>query len=82
MASWEFISVFTKNILWQELGNLPGIKQLKSAFEKTVKGMDIELEAMHKSIADEMKEKYKTTVHALTYKRRNDNLLEHKSNEK
>lgn len=82
MASWEFISVFTKNLLWQELGNLPGIKHLKSAFEKTLKDMDIEMEEMHKAIADEMKAKYKTTVHALTYKRMNDNLLEHKTDEK
>ena len=82
MTSWEFISSFTKNLIWQELGNLPGIKQLKSAFEKTMKEMDIEMEALHKSIADEMKIKYKTTIHSLTYKRRDDNLLEHKSSEK
>jgi hypothetical protein len=78
MASWEFITSFTKNLVWQELSNLPGIKQFKSAFEKTVKEMDIELETMHKSIADEMKNKYKTKVQSLTYKK-TDNLLEHKS---
>lgn len=81
MASWEFISSFTKNLMWQELGNLPGVKPLKSAFEKTVEEMDIELEVLHKSIADEMKEKYKTTVQTLTYKSKSENILEHKPNE-
>ena len=81
MMSWEFISGFTKNLVWQELSNLPGIKQLKSAFEKTVEEMDVELEEMHKSIADEMKNKYKTQVQALTYKSKSENLLEHKPDE-
>lgn len=40
--------------------------------------MDIELEELHISIADEMKSKYKTTIHSLTHKRMDDNLLEHK----
>lgn len=78
MSSWEFIASFTKNLIWQELGNIPGIKQMKSAFEKTAHEMDIELDELHKSIAKEMKEKYKTTVHSLTYKRVN-NILKHKS---
>ena len=77
MASWEFITSFTKNLVWQELSDLPGIKQLKSAFEKTIKDMDIELENMHKSIAEEMKKKYKTTIQSLTYQKKSDKLLEH-----
>jgi hypothetical protein len=77
MASWEFVTSFTKNLVWQELSSLPGIKQLKSAFEKTIKDMDVELEAMHDSIAEEMKKKYKTTIQSLTYKVKGENLLEH-----
>lgn len=82
MASWEFISKFTKNLIWQELGKLSGIKQLKSAFEKTVKEMDIELVEMHKSISKEMKDKFDTTINSITHRRLDDNLLEHKTSEK
>lgn len=81
MASWEFITSFTKNLVWQELSNLPGIKQFKSAFEKTVKEMDIELGTLHAEIADEMKKKYKTTVNSLTYKSKENRLLEHHAEE-
>ncbi|MCU7795901.1 MAG: hypothetical protein KZQ75_02090 [Candidatus Thiodiazotropha sp. (ex Myrtea spinifera)] len=75
MTSWEFLTSFTNNLIWQELSSLPGIKQFKTAFEKTVKDMDIELVSLHKSIADEMKNKYETTIQLLTYK--GNNLLEH-----
>ncbi|MEW8436922.1 MAG: hypothetical protein AB2689_02095 [Candidatus Thiodiazotropha taylori] len=81
MASWEFVTSFTKNLVWQELSNLPGVKQMKTAFEKTIKEMDIELHTLHTSIADEMKKKYKTTINSLTYKVKGDNLLEHNPNE-
>jgi len=82
MASWEFLTGFTKNLVWQELTTLPGIKQLKSAFEKTVKEMDIELDTLHTSIADEIKNKYKTTLTTLSYKAKGENLLEHNSSKK
>jgi len=78
MASLEFLTSFTKNLFWQELGNLPGIKQLKLAFEKTMKDMDVELEVLHSSIAEEMKNKYRTTIESLTYKGKGRNLLQHK----
>lgn len=57
------------------------MKQLKSAFENTVREMDIEFESMHAAMAEEIKKKYKSTVQSLTYKRKGENLLEHKPNE-
>ncbi len=77
MASWEFITSFTKNLVWGELSNLPGIKQLKTAFEKTVEETDIELSKLHAEIAEEMKKKYKTTINSLTYKVKGSQQLEH-----
>jgi len=78
MASWEFMGGFIKNTLWESLDSIPVVKQLKKGFEKTVGEMDIELEELHKSIAEEMKTKYDTTVNSLTYKKQSENLLEHK----
>jgi hypothetical protein len=78
LASWEFISSFMNNLLWQELGNVPGVKQLKSAFEKTAKDMGIELDLMRKSMAEEMSKKYNDTISALTCKQDSNSLLEHK----
>ncbi len=78
MASWEFMGGFIKNTLWESLDSLPVVKQLKKGFEKTVGEMDIELEGLHNSIAQEMKNKYNTTVNSLTYKKKNENILEHK----
>ncbi|MCD9550029.1 hypothetical protein GLP21_15480 [Photobacterium carnosum] len=78
MASWEFLGGFIKNTLWESLDSIPVIKQLKKGFEETVAEMDIELDEVHKSIAEEMKNKYNTTVNSLTYKKKSENLLEHK----
>lgn len=69
MASWEFVTSFTKNLIWQELSSLPVVKQLKTAFEKTVQDMDVELGNLHTEIAEEMKNKYKTTISSLAHKR-------------
>ena len=76
--SWEFLGGFIKNTLWESLDSIPVVKQLKKGFEKTVGEMDIELEELHKSIAQEMKTKYDTTVNSLTYKKQSENILEHK----
>ena len=76
MASWEFVISFTKNLVWQELSSLPVVKQLKTAFEKTVQDMDVELSNLHKEIAEEMKNKYKTTISSLTHKRPSLLLIE------
>lgn len=78
MASWEFMGGFIKNTLWESLDSIPVVKQLKKGFEKTVGEMDIELDELHNSIAQEMKTKYDTTVNSLTYKKQSENLLEHK----
>jgi hypothetical protein len=78
MASWEFVGGFIKNTLWESLDSLPVVKQLKKGFEKTVGEMDIELEDLHNSIAQEMKNKYNTTVNSLTYQKQGENILEHK----
>ncbi|WP_350431207.1 hypothetical protein ABIS04_12005 [Shewanella sp. H8] len=56
------------------------LKQLKKGFEDTVDEMDIELEKVHESIKSEMKSKYDTAVHSLTYK--SQAKLENKSEEK
>lgn len=76
MASWEFLKTFTHNLVWESLDEIPVVKNLKKAFEKTVSDMDIELEDLHKNISEEMKEKYNTTIQTLTYKRSEQNLLE------
>ncbi|MCG7539215.1 hypothetical protein [Pseudoalteromonas sp. OF7H-1] len=78
MASWEFLGGFIKNTMWATLDSLPVVKQMKKGFEKTVEDMDIELDEVHKSIAEEMRAKYNTTVNSLTYKRQSENLLENK----
>jgi hypothetical protein len=78
MASWEFVGGFIKNTLWESLDSLPVVKQLKKGFEKAVGEMDIELEDLHNSIAQEMKNKYNTTVNSLTYQKQGENILEHK----
>ncbi len=82
MASWEFVTSFTKNLVWQELSSLPVVKQLKSAFEKTVQDMDVELSNLHTEIAEEMKNKYETTISSLTHKRPSLLLLEESAAEK
>jgi hypothetical protein len=78
MASWEFVGGFIRNTLWESLDSLPVVKQLKKGFEKTVGEMDIELEDLHNSIAQEMKNKYNTTVNSLTYQKQGENTLEYK----
>jgi len=78
MASWEFLGGFIKNTMWATLDSIPVIKQMKKGFEKTVEDMDRELDEVHKSIAEEMRAKYNTTVNSLTYKRQSENLLENK----
>ena len=78
MASWEFMGCFMKNTLWESLDSIPGVKQLKKGFEKTVVEMDIELDDIHQSIAQEMRTKYNTTVNSLTYKKQSENILDHR----
>jgi hypothetical protein len=68
MASWEFLRGFLKNTTWAAIDSIPVLKQLKKGFEDTVDEMDIELEKVHESIKGEMKSKYNTAVHSLTYK--------------
>ena len=68
MASWEFLRGFLKNTTWATIDSIPVLKQLKKGFEDTVDEMDIELEKVHESIKGEMKSKYDTAVHSLTYK--------------
>ncbi len=80
MASWEFLGAFIRNSFWESLDLMPGVKQLKKAFEKTVSDMDIELEEIHNSIAQEMKNKYNTTVNSLIYRKQSNNIIEDKSN--
>lgn len=79
MASWEFLGGFIKNVVWESLDDIPGVKQLKKAFEKTICEVDIELEEIHKEIAGEMKSKFGTVVHSLTYKRNDRLTIEHKA---
>lgn len=43
--------------------------------------MDIELADIHKKIVEEMQNKYEKTVDSLTHKRRNDNLIENKTDD-
>ncbi len=81
MASWEFIGSFTKNLIWEGISNLPVIKPLLKTLEKTLSDMDIELTDMHNKIVKEMRNKYDTTVHSLTYKRKKNMLLEHKTDD-
>ncbi|CAJ1817750.1 hypothetical protein PEKONANI_01657 [Aeromonas jandaei] len=76
MASWEFLKSFTHNLVWESLDDIPVVKNLKKAFEKTVLDMDVELDVLHKNIAEEMKAKYNTTVQTLTYKNSEKKLLE------
>ncbi len=79
MATWEFVKSFTYNLVWEQLDNIPGIKSIKKAFEKTLTDTDIELKELHKKIANEIKEKYKVTIkNALTYEN-NQKLLENES---
>jgi len=80
MASWEFLRGFLKNTTWAVVDSTPGLKQLKKGFEDTVDEMDIELEKVHDSIKSEMKSKYDTAVHSLTYK--SQAKIEKKSEEK
>lgn len=68
MASWEFLRGFLKNTTWAAIDSIPVLKQLKKGFEDTVDEMDIELEKVHESIKEEMRNKYDTAVQSLTYK--------------
>ena len=68
MASWEFLRAFLKNTTWAAIDSIPVLKQLKKGFEDTVDEMDIELERVHESIKEEMRNKYDTAVQSLTYK--------------
>lgn len=80
MASWEFLRGFLKSTTWAAIDSIPVLKQLKKGFEDTVDEMDIELERVHESIKSEMKSKYDTAVHSLTYK--SQAKLENKPEEK
>ena len=80
MASWEFVKSFTKNVIWEQVNNIPGIKPCVKAFEKTMSDMDIEMDALHKGIAEELQNKYKMTIKsALTYRKDDQLLLEDKT---
>jgi hypothetical protein len=68
MASWEFLRSFLKNTTWATIDSIPVLKQLKKGFLDTVVEMDIELEKVHESIKGEMKSRYDTAVHSLSYK--------------
>jgi len=68
MASWEFLRGFLKNTTWAAVDAIPVLKQLKKGFEDTVSEMDIEIEKVHESIKEEMRNKYDTAVQSLTYK--------------
>lgn len=82
MTSWNFLKSFTKNYVWEQVSSISAIKNLKTAFEKTLVEMDIELDDLHKNIKEEMQQKYKLTVQsALTYTKSDTKLLESKSND-
>jgi len=78
----DFVKSLTKNLIWEQIGSISAIKNLKKAFEKTIAETDLELDNMHKNIMNEMKEKYKITVQAgLTYNK-SDSLLIEKDDKK
>jgi len=61
IASWKFVRTFTKNYIWKSLDNIPGVQTVKSAFEETLKEMDVEIEGLHKVISAELLEKFEIT---------------------
>lgn len=68
IASWQFARSFVKNAIWTSLDEVPVIKPIKAAFEKTLKDMDIEVESVHKEISEELKQRFEITpVESLTY---------------
>jgi hypothetical protein len=77
MASGEFLWAFLKNTTWAVVDSTPGLKQLKKGFEDTLTEMDMEVVDVHESIKSEMKNRYNTSVHLLTYK--SQPTLENKS---
>lgn len=58
IASWKFVRTFTKNYIWKSLENIPGVQTVKSAFEETLKEMDLEIEGLHRAISAELLEKF------------------------
>lgn len=58
IASWKFAHSFVKNAIWATLDEVPVIKPMKAAFEKTLKEMDLEVDALHNNIKIELKQKF------------------------
>lgn len=61
IASWEFVRTFTKNYIWKSLEKIPGVQTAKSAFEETLKEMNVEIEGLHKKISAELLQKFEIT---------------------
>lgn len=72
IASWQFARTFTKNYIWKSLDNIPGVQTFKSAFEKSLKEMDVEIDNLHKEISSELKNKFDLSPQlALSHKKEN-----------
>lgn len=72
MASWEFVKSFSRNYVWELIGTVPGLKEAKKAFEKTMEEMDLEMDNLHKEIAKELQSRYEMKIDsALAYKKNN-----------
>ncbi|MBU1618262.1 MAG: hypothetical protein KJ556_17595 [Gammaproteobacteria bacterium] len=58
IVSWQFARSFVKNALWASLDEITVVKPIKSAFEKTLAEMNVEVDRLHEEISTELKERF------------------------
>jgi len=62
LASSEFASKFTGNLVWKGLAEVPGVKQFKEAFEETCQEMNIEVGKLKDHVSKEINKRFDLKV--------------------
>jgi hypothetical protein len=77
MASWEFVRSFTRNLVWEALGEIPGVQPVKAAFEKTLEETNIEMKKLQNDVASRLREHFDVVPQfSLTYYKEDPLMLE------
>lgn len=65
VASWQFAQTFSKNFIWESLAEIPGVKQAKTAYERSLREMNVKMPELHAEMTNELKKRFKIEPNVL-----------------
>lgn len=74
ICAWRFAAAFVKNYIWLQLKDLPVVKPIVDAFEKTLEDVDAEMVSLQTKMNTELQKRLKMEQPILTYDRSGKSL--------